>query len=91
MQSVGLAALWHVGSSFLNLFDPCIGRQILNHWTTKEGLRFHLLSEGWMEESPGCLSCSCLELDFWYMELDWGWWIGWAMVVSYPFQGETKP
>ena len=92
LQRVGLPALWHMGSSFLNLFDPCTGRQLLNHWTTKEGLSFHLLSEGWVEEeSPGCLSCSCLELDFCNMELDWGWWIGWAMVMSCPSQGETKP
>ena len=29
LQHTGLIVLWHIG-------DPCIGRQILNHWTTRE-------------------------------------------------------
>ena len=36
----GLVAPWHVGSSFSQNRDqarvPCIGRWILNHWTTSE-------------------------------------------------------
>ena len=35
----GLAALWHVGSWFPSqglTHVPCIARQILNHWTTRE-------------------------------------------------------
>ena len=35
---MGLVALWHVGSSRTRdrTCVPCIGRQILNHWTTRE-------------------------------------------------------
>ena len=34
----GLVALWHVGSSWTRDWAPvpCIGRWILNHWTTRE-------------------------------------------------------
>ena len=33
-----LVALWHVGSSWIRYRThvPCIGRQILNHWTTRK-------------------------------------------------------
>ena len=36
----GLVATWHVGSSRTRdgTCVPCIGRQILNHWTTREVL-----------------------------------------------------
>ena len=35
---MGLVAPWHVGSSQTRdqTLVPCIGRQILNHWTTRE-------------------------------------------------------
>ena len=35
---IGLAALWHVGSSQIRYQTrvPYIGRQILNHWTSRE-------------------------------------------------------
>ena len=35
---VGLVALWHVGSSQFRdqTYVSCIGRQILNHWITRE-------------------------------------------------------
>ena len=38
LQLKGLAALWRVGSSQTRAQTcvPCIGRQILNHWTTRE-------------------------------------------------------
>ena len=41
----GLAALWHVGSSQTRdqTHVPCIDRQILNHWTTREVLIFKLI------------------------------------------------
>ena len=41
---VGLAALRHVGSSWTReqSYVPCIGRQILNHWTTREVLASRL-------------------------------------------------
>ena len=34
----GLVALWHVESSQIRdqIHVPCIGRQILNHWTTRK-------------------------------------------------------
>ena len=34
----GLAALQHVGSSYIRdqTHVPCTGRQILNHWTTRK-------------------------------------------------------
>ena len=34
----GLTALWHAGSSWTRNLTrvPCIGRQILSHWTTGE-------------------------------------------------------
>ena len=37
---MGLVALGHVGSSWIrdHTYIPCIGRQILNHWTTREVL-----------------------------------------------------
>ena len=33
-----LLALWHGGSSKARdrIYDPCVGRQILSHWTTWE-------------------------------------------------------
>ena len=42
----GLAAPRHVGSSWTRVQTcvPCIGRQILNHWTTREVLERILLS-----------------------------------------------
>ena len=41
---LGLSAPWHVGSSWAGdpTCVPCIGRQILSHWTTKENLGFFL-------------------------------------------------
>ena len=41
----GLAALWHVGSSQTRdqTHVPCIDRQILNHWPTREVLIFKLI------------------------------------------------
>ena len=38
---MGLVAPWHVESSQTRgrTYVPCIGRQILNHWTTREVLR----------------------------------------------------
>ena len=38
LQSTGLTASWHVGSSQTRdqTHVPCTGRQILNHWATKE-------------------------------------------------------
>ena len=39
LQQAGLVVPWHVGSQFPNQgFNhiTCIGRQILNHWTTRE-------------------------------------------------------
>ena len=41
----GLAALWHVWSSQTRdrTHVPCIDRQILNHWTTREVLIFKLI------------------------------------------------
>ena len=41
--NTGLVALWHVGSSWTRdqPYVPCIGRDILNHWTTREVLVFH--------------------------------------------------
>ena len=40
MWCMGLAALQHVGSSQTRdgTHVPCISRQILNHWTTREVL-----------------------------------------------------
>ena len=40
LQCPGLDAPWHVGSSWTRDWNliPCIGRQILNHWTTWEVL-----------------------------------------------------
>ena len=34
----GLVASWHVGSSWTrdHTYVPCTGRQIINHWTTRE-------------------------------------------------------
>ena len=42
LQLVGLAALWHVGSSQTRdqASVPCIGRQILNHWPTQKVLNY---------------------------------------------------
>ena len=39
------AALQHVGSSWTRdqTYVPCIGRQILNHWTTREVLSYRFL------------------------------------------------
>ena len=41
----GLVALWHVGSSRTRdrASVPCIARQILNHWTTREALTLCIL------------------------------------------------
>ena len=41
----GLVALWQVGSSWTRdqTGVPCIARQILNHWTTREALRFSFI------------------------------------------------
>ena len=47
LQRSGLVALWQVGSPFLDQewnLCPCIGRQILNNWTTREissQMQFH--------------------------------------------------
>ena len=44
----GLTALQHVGSSQIKgqTHVPCMGRQILNHWTTREVLNiFKLMSQ----------------------------------------------
>ena len=40
---IGLVAMWHLGSSWTRdrTHGPCIGRQILNHWTTREVLNLH--------------------------------------------------
>ena len=40
MWLMGLVALWHVESSLTRdqTHIPCIGRQILNYWTTREVL-----------------------------------------------------
>ena len=40
LQHVGLVAPWQVGSSWTRdrTLVPCIGKQILNHWTTREAL-----------------------------------------------------
>ena len=42
---MGPVAPWHVGSSWTRdrTHVPCIGRRILNHWTTREVLTFHFL------------------------------------------------
>ena len=41
----GLTALWHVESSWIRdpICVPCIGRWILNHWTTREALQFSII------------------------------------------------
>ena len=38
MQHTDLVALWHVESSWTRdgTCIPCVGRHILNHWTTRE-------------------------------------------------------
>ena len=49
---VGLIALWHVGSSQIRdqTRVPCIGRWILNHWTTREVHCFSVF-ETWFPSS----------------------------------------
>ena len=44
---MGSVALWHVGSSPSPNWTcvPCIGRQILNHWTTRKPSNLFLISE----------------------------------------------
>ena len=46
---MGLAAPWHVGSSRTRAqtHDPCIGKWILNHWTSREVLNSAELKEEW--------------------------------------------
>ena len=41
----GLVALWQVGSSWTRdrIHVPCIGRQILNYWTTRKVLEYNFL------------------------------------------------
>ena len=48
---VGLVALWHVGSFWIRVqtHGSCIGRWILHHWTTREGLRFFFFFWGIMK------------------------------------------
>ena len=43
LQRMGLAALWHVGSSRTRdrTRVPFIGKQIHNHWTTSETLTIY--------------------------------------------------
>ena len=38
LRHMGLVVSWHVGSSWTRdqTHVPCLGRQCLNHWTTKE-------------------------------------------------------
>ena len=57
LQHMGLVALWHVGSSQIRDWThvPCIGRWILNHWTTRE-VSIH---------SPGLNLCPCLHSVSW--------------------------
>ena len=44
---VELKLLWHLGSSQTKdrTFVPCIGRQIFNHWTTREEQNNSFLSD----------------------------------------------
>ena len=65
-RCTGLAALQHVGSSWTRgqTCAPCIGRWILNHWTTREVLNTHFfkttnpsgLQHPWGIHSPPRLS-----------------------------------
>ena len=49
MWCMGLVAPWHVGSSQTrdHTHVPCIGRQILNHWTTREAQKGQFKGSGW--------------------------------------------
>ena len=48
----GLDALWHVRSSWTRDWThvSCIGRRILNHWTTREVQAYFLMGETDTEE-----------------------------------------
>ena len=55
---MGLIAPQHVGSSWTKdrTCVPCIGRRILNHWTTREALSPIFKSQ--VPHRVGALSCS---------------------------------
>ena len=64
-----LVVLWHVGSSWTKdrTRVPCIGRWILNHWTTKKVLEFspflRLINIPLYQEATVSLSIPLLLLD----------------------------
>ena len=54
MWCTGFVALWHGGSSHTRdrTHVSCIGRQILNHWTTREVLDNSFNAPSWVQPNP---------------------------------------